>query len=218
MAANYAINLKKKLALKGIQGFIFFTGVTAKISWVRKEIIDELMEKSQPFIICAWHHDIYFSTWLLKDFELTALISSSKDGEYINQILSGFGFRAVRGSSTRGGIGAMKQLVRCLKDGNAVAITPDGPQGPIHKVQEGIVALAKMTGVPIIPWRYEASSCWKLNSWDSHKIPKPITKIKSVFGQPLYVPKSASSSDFGKYCQQLEMLMNDLIPEIKQLN
>ncbi|MGA0859047.1 MAG: lysophospholipid acyltransferase family protein [bacterium] len=218
MAANYAINLKKKLALKGIQGFIFFTGVTAKISWVRKEIIDELMEKSQPFIICAWHHDIYFSSWLLKDFELTALISSSKDGEYINQILSGFGFGSVRGSSTRGGIGAMKQLVRCLKDGNAVAITPDGPQGPIHKVQEGIVALAKMTGVPIIPWRYEASSCWKLNSWDSHKIPKPITKIKSVFGQPLYVPKSASSSDFGKYCQQLEMLMNDLIPEIKQLN
>ena len=218
MAANYAINLKKKLALKGIQGFIFFTGVTAKISWVRKEIIDELMEKSQPFIICAWHHDIYFSTWLLKDFELTALISSSKDGEYINQILSGFGFRAVRGSSTRGGIGAMKQLVRCLKDGNAVAITPDGPQGPIHRVQEGIVALAKMTGVPIIPWRYEASSCWKLNSWDSHKIPKPITKIKSVVGQPLYVPKSAASSDFGKYCQQLEMLMNDLIPEIKQLN
>ena len=218
MAANYAINLKKKLALKGIQGFIFFTGVTAKISWVRKEIIDELMEKSQPFIICAWHHDIYFSTWLLKDFKLTALISSSKDGEYINQILSGFGFGAVRGSSTRGGIGAMKQLIRCLKDGNAVAITPDGPQGPIHKVQEGIVALAKMTGVPIIPWRYEASSCWKLNSWDSHKIPKPITKIKSVFGQPLYVPKSASSSDFGKYCQQLEMLMNDLIPEIKQLN
>ncbi|MGA1126579.1 MAG: lysophospholipid acyltransferase family protein, partial [bacterium] len=183
-----------------------------------KEIIDELMEKSQPFIICAWHHDIYFSSWLLKDFELTALISSSKDGEYINQILSGFGFRAVRGSSTRGGIGAMKQLVRCLKDGNAVAITPDGPQGPIHKVQEGIVALAKITGVPIIPWRYEASSCWKLNSWDSHKIPKPITKIKSVFGQPLYVPKSASSSDFGKYCQQLEMLMNDLIPELKQLN
>ncbi|MEK9704240.1 MAG: DUF374 domain-containing protein, partial [Deltaproteobacteria bacterium] len=147
MSANYAINLKKKLALKGIQGFIFFTGVTAKISWVRKEIIDELMEKSQPFIICAWHHDIYFSTWLLKDFELTALISSSKDGEYINQILSGFGFRAVRGSSTRGGIGAMKQLVRCLKDGNAVAITPDGPKGPIHRVQEGIVALAKMTGV-----------------------------------------------------------------------
>ena len=218
MAANYAINPKKKLAIKGIQGFIFLTGVTAKISWFGKEIIDELIEKSQPFIICAWHHDIYFSSWLLKDFELTALISSSKDGEYINQILSGFGFRAVRGSSTRGGIGAMKQLVRCLKDGNAVAITPDGPQGPIHKIQEGIVALAKMTGVPIIPWRYEANSCWKLNSWDSHKIPKPTTKIRSVFGQPLYVPKSASSSEFGKYCQQLEMLMNDLIPEIKQLN
>ena len=110
----------------------------------------------------------------------------------------------------------MKQLVRCLKDGQSIAITPDGPQGPIHKVQEGIVALAKMTEVPIIPWRYEASSCWKLNSWDSHKIPKPFTKIRSVVGQPLYVTKSASSSEFGKYCQELERLMNDLIPELKE--
>ena len=216
MAENYEINLKKKLALKGIQGFIFLTGVTAKISWVGKEIVDEMIERGQPFIICAWHHDIYFSTWLLKEMNLTALISSSRDGEYIYQVLSGFGFRAVRGSSTRGGIGAMKQLVRCLNEGHSIAITPDGPQGPIHKVQEGIIALAKMTGVPIIPWRYEANSCWKLNSWDSHKIPKPFTKIRSVVGQPLYVPKSASSSEFGKYCQELERLMNDLIPELKE--
>ena len=110
----------------------------------------------------------------------------------------------------------MKQLVRCLKDGHSVAITPDGPQGPIHKVQEGVVALAKMTGVPIIPWRYEGNSCWHLNSWDSHKIPKPFTKIRNVFGQPVYIPKSASSSEFWKYCQHLEMLMNDLIPAFKQ--
>ncbi|MEL0221974.1 MAG: DUF374 domain-containing protein, partial [Deltaproteobacteria bacterium] len=135
MAENYEINLKKKLALRGIQGFIFLTGVTAKISWVGKEIVDEMIETNRPFIICAWHHDIYFSTWLLKEMNLTALISSSRDGEYINQVLSGFGFKAVRGSSTRGGIGAMKQLVRCLKEGQSIAITPDGPQGPIHKVQ-----------------------------------------------------------------------------------
>ena len=212
MAPVLELDWDKEIILFGIKKFIYFTGVTAKISWVGKEIIGELIEQSQPFIICAWHHDIYFSTWLLKDFKLTALISSSKDGEYINQILSGFGFRAVRGSSTRGGIGAMKQLIRCLKDGHSVAITPDGPQGPIHRVQEGIVALAKITGVPIIPWRYEANSCWNLNSWDSHKIPKPFTMIRSVVGQPLYIPKSASSSELRKYCHQLEMLMNDLIP------
>lgn len=216
MAPILGLDWGKKLTLFGIQKFIFFTGVTAKISLAGKEIIDELIEQRQPFIICAWHHDIYFTAWLLKNMNLIALISSSKDGEYINQILSVFGFRAVRGSSTRGGVGAMKQLVRCLKDGQSVAITPDGPQGPIHKVQEGVVALAKMTGVPIIPWRYEGSSCWHLNSWDSHKIPKPFTNIRSVFGQPVYIPKSTSSSEFGKYCQQLEMLMNDLIPEFKQ--
>ena len=110
----------------------------------------------------------------------------------------------------------MKQLVRCLKEGQPIAITPDGPQGPIHKVQEGIIALAKMTSAPIIPWRYEGNSYWNLNSWDNHKIPKPFSKIRSVFGQPFYIPKSASSSEFENYCQQLEILMNDLIPEFKE--
>ena len=63
--------------------------MTAKISWVGKEIVDEMIESNRPFIICAWHNDIYFSTWLLKEMNLTALISSSRDGEYINQVLSG---------------------------------------------------------------------------------------------------------------------------------
>ena len=216
MALVLDLGWNKKLILFGIKKFIFLTGVTAKISWGGKEIVDEMIESNRPFIICAWHNDIYFSTWLLKEMNLTALISSSRDGEYINQVLNGFGFRAVRGSSTRGGIGATKQLVRCLKEGQSIAITPDGPQGPIYKVQEGIIALAKMTGVPIIPWRYEGNSCWNLNSWDNHKIPKPFSKISSVFGQPFYIPKSASNSDFEIYCQQLEMRMNDLIPEFKE--
>ncbi len=216
MAPVLELGWNKKLILFGIKKFIRLTGVTAKINWVGKEIVDEMIESSHPFIICAWHNDIYFSTWLLKEMNLTALISSSRDGEYINQVLSGFGFRAVRGSSTRGGIGAMKNLVRRLKEGHSIAITPDGPQGPIHKVQEGIIALAKMTGAPIIPWRYEGNSCWNLNSWDNHKIPKPFSMISSVFGQPFYIPKTASNSDFEKYCQQLEMLMNDLIPEFKE--
>ena len=216
MAPVLELGWNKKLILFGIKKFICLTGVTAKISWVGKEIVDDMIDSSHPFIICAWHNDIYFSTWLLKEMNLTALISSSRDGEYINHVLSGFGFRAVRGSSTRGGIGAMKNLVRCLKEGHSIAITPDGPLGPIHKVQEGIIALAKMTGAPIIPWRYEGNSCWNFNSWDKHKIPKPFSKISSVFGQPFYIPKSASNSDFENYCQQLEMLMNDLIPEFKE--
>ncbi len=87
----------------------------------------------------------------------------------------------------------MKQLV-LPQEGQSIAITPDGPQGPIHKVQEGIIALAKMTGAPIIPWRYEGNSCWNLNSWDNHKIPKPFRR-SVVFLANLYIPKSASNSD-----------------------
>jgi lysophospholipid acyltransferase (LPLAT)-like uncharacterized protein len=216
MALNPELNWKKKLVLNGVERFIFFTGITSQITIVGEEIIQKSFLQAQPTIVCLWHQDIYFSAWLLRNLDLTALISSSKDGEYIYRVLRKFGFTAVRGSSTRGGISAMKQLVRCLKAGNSVAITPDGPQGPVHKVQEGIIALAKMTGAPIIPWKYEGSACWSLSSWDSHKIPKPFSKIQSAFGKPLFVPKSACSSDLAKYCQQLETMMSELLPESEQ--
>lgn len=212
MADLPELNWRERLLVRVVQAWIVFTGWTVRLEWKGKENLFALQQQQQPFLLCAWHQDIYFSAWILRGQNLAALISSSKDGEYIHQVLRGFGFSAVRGSSTRGGLGAMKQMIKCLKAPQPVAITPDGPLGPAFVVQEGIISLARKTGVPILPWRYEASSCWRLKSWDRHKIPRPFAAIQSVVGTPFEVPSDLSAEEIPEYCRKLEAVMGNLLP------
>ena len=168
------------------------------------------MEEYGSVIVATWHQNIYFSIWLLRKEDLTALISSSDDGEAIYDVFDHYGYQAVRGSSTRGGIPALKQLIKLLKDKTSVAITPDGPLGPPEKIQSGVILLAKYSGVPIIPWHYEADHQWNLNSWDRHKIPKPFSKIIEAFGEPFHVPKNLLPEDVPVFCEKLEKIMKEL--------
>jgi lysophospholipid acyltransferase (LPLAT)-like uncharacterized protein len=207
-----AFTWKGRLLVQAVARFITLTGYTVRVQWIQPEILQDFRRLQKPYILCAWHQDIYFSAWLLRNHNLTAMISSSRDGEYIFQVLRQFGFDAARGSSTRGGLGAMKQLIRCVRQGTPVAITPDGPQGPPHEAQEGIVALARSTGAPILPWRYEAQACWQLDSWDQHKIPKPFTRIVTGVGEPIYIPADTPTDAFPNYCRQLEDAMQRVLP------
>ena len=138
------------------------------------------------------------------------MISSSDDGEVIYDVFAHFGYQAVRGSTARGGIPALKQLIKLLKDKTSVAITPDGPLGPPEKIQSGVVLLAKYSGVPIIPWHYEAKHLWKLKSWDRHKIPKPFTTIVESFGEPFHVPKELLPEEVPVICGKLEAILQEL--------
>ena len=140
----------------------------------------------------------------MRNHDLTALISSSDDGQAIYDVFTKFGYKAVRGSTSRGGIPALKKLIKLLEQKTSVAITPDGPLGPPEKIQSGVVLLAKYSGVPIIPWHYEADWEWRLKSWDRHKIPKPFTTVVESYGDPLFVPKDLSSEDVSVFCQKLE--------------
>ena len=162
------------------------TGKTTRVQRLNYEVFKSILEEYGSVIVATWHQNIYFSIWLLRKEDLTALISSSDDGEAIYDVFDHYGYQAVRGSSTRGGIPALKQLIKLLKDKTSVAITPDGPLGPPKKIQSGVILLAKYSGVPIIPWHYEANHQWNLNSWDRHKIPKPFSKIIETFGEKTY--------------------------------
>ena len=146
----------------------------------------------------------------MRNHNLTALISSSDDGEAIYDVFAKFGYKAVRGSTTRGGIPALKQLIKLLEQKTSVAITPDGPLGPPEKIQSGVVLLAKYSGVPIIPWHYEADSQWRLKSWDRHKIPKPFTAVVESYGEPFLVPKDISSEEVSEFCEKLEADLKEL--------
>ena len=189
---------------------IRITGYTSRVRQINKEVLKDTIKEYGSVIVATWHKNIYFSIWLLRNHDLTALISSSDDGEAICDVFSKFGYTAVRGSTTRGGIPALKQLIKLLEQKTSVAITPDGPLGPPEKIQSGVVLLAKYSGVPIIPWHYEADSQWRLKSWDRHKIPKPFTAVVESYGEPFLVPKDLSTEGVSEYCEKLEAELKEL--------
>tara|TARA_Y100001970_G_C14239619_1_gene864073 strand:+ start:1730 stop:2422 length:693 start_codon:yes stop_codon:yes gene_type:complete len=204
------IKIKKWLTTTFISVLIRMIGITTRVSQVNKKFYNSALQKHGSVIFVTWHQNIFFSIWLLRKKELTALISSSEDGEIISKVFKKYGFAAVRGSSSRGGIPALKQLINLLKKGKSVAITPDGPLGPPKKIQSGVILLAKYTNLPIIPWHYEPNKQWELKSWDKHKIPKPFTSIVETYGEPFYVPKNLLPEDVPFFCQKLENILKDL--------
>ncbi len=189
---------------------IRFIGITTRVKQVNNKVLTKVINKHGSVILATWHQNIFFSIWLLRNKELTALISSSEDGEIISNVFKQYGYPAVRGSTTRGGIPALKQLIDLLKIGKSVAITPDGPLGPPEKIQSGVILLAKYADIPIIPWHYESHNQWRLKSWDKHKIPKPFSCIVESFGEPFYVPKTLLPKEVPLVCEKLEDILKEL--------
>ena len=196
---------------------IRFTGITTSVKQVNKKVLARAIKKHGRVIIATWHQNIFFSIWLLRKKELTALISGSEDGEIICNVFNKFGYSAVRGSTSKGGIPALKQLINLLKKGESVAITPDGPLGPPEKIQSGVILLAKYANVPIIPWHYESYRQWRLKSWDQHKIPKPFTTIIETFGKPFYVPETLLPEEVPLFCEKLQVILKELSKDTEEL-
>jgi lysophospholipid acyltransferase (LPLAT)-like uncharacterized protein len=117
----------------------------------------------------------------------TVLISDHRDGEIITQIVSSFGCRAVRGSSSKGAARALLQLSRTLTDGHDIAITPDGPRGPRHSFAPGALVLSQRTGASIVLLASHANRVWRLNTWDGFEIPKPFARVTVAYGEPFVV-------------------------------
>ncbi|MBF0279709.1 MAG: lysophospholipid acyltransferase family protein [SAR324 cluster bacterium] len=198
---------KDLLLVKTFVGMIRLTGWTSRSICLNPELIDSL---PQNYILSTWHNNIYYSCFLLKNRKYGSMISSSRDGELIARVMEHFAFIPIRGSSSTGGSKALREMVKYLKGPLPAAITPDGPQGPKYKVQSGVIMIARMTGVPIVPWGYEALDQIVLrNSWDHHKIPKPFTIAVSSFGAPFYVPAKLSGDEMQGYCENLEQAMTD---------
>lgn len=144
------------------------------------------------YIISLWHASLLPLAYLHRDEHATVLVSRHGDGELIVRILRRLNFRVARGSTTRGGAAALRQLVRVASQGTGdLAITPDGPKGPARKAQPGIAYLSALTRLPILPLALVAHRAWQLNSWDRFQIPRPFTRIAVVAGEPLPVARDA---------------------------
>lgn len=172
-------------------------------------------ERPEPAILCIWHNRLALSLMIHLDYmrprspgrRLAAVVSASKDGAIVARILEHFGVQPVRGSSSRRGPQALLELTTWAERGLNIAFTPDGPRGPCYVVQEGAIALAQVTGLPVIPVSYYLGWKIRLKSWDRFQIPLPFSRWHTIWGRPIRVPRSASEAERESLRLELEKEM-----------
>lgn len=178
------------------------------------------MEKrGQTRIYTFWHGRIFYFPYLYSfSNKYTILISPSSDGEIVARTSKLFGFSNIRGSSYKKGGPALLKLVRTIKKGTSVALIGDGSRGPYHKVQKGIIDLAYLTGAPIIPIVYGAKNKIELNSWDKFIIPLPFSKIKVMYGEPVYIDKKNKGINLQIKLEELQTKLNTITQTVDNMD
>lgn len=173
---------------------------------------------NEPCIFALWHAHQCGLYSLEGKSKTNVMISRSKDGEIIARAAEIMGLKTVRGSITRGGASATLELVNRIKKGDNGAITVDGPKGPNRVVKKGIIEIAKMTGVPIVPitWYSPSKGYIKLNTWDEFRFPLFCRKMLMYYGEPIYVDKNADDKEIENKRKYLEDTMNSQYEMVKR--
>lgn len=183
-------------------------GMTLRYEVDREECRRSIIDSGKKPIYSLWHDRIFAGTYFLRGLGIIVLTSKSFDGEYIARFLTRFGFGTVRGSSSRGGVRGLVEMIRLMKRGLPMAFTVDGPRGPRYTAKSGPVTLAKKTGNPILPFIVECKHVWNLNSWDRLQIPMPFTKARVFFAEPILVE---TGSDVALKLAELQSALDSLV-------
>jgi lysophospholipid acyltransferase (LPLAT)-like uncharacterized protein len=164
-----------------------------------------------PLIGVFWHNRLLIVPMLHRRFfpwrREHCLTSPSKDGAIIAGVMAHFGVGAVRGSSSRRGATALREMAEVLAGGGDMAITPDGPRGPKYALHPGAIKLAQLTGVPVMPVHITYSRYWELKSWDAFRIPKPFARVDVIFSEPIPIPADLDPEAFEAARANLEAVL-----------
>ncbi len=203
-----------KVSLKVIPGFVYILAKvlfkTCRITVHNEKYKDQIVARGNHFIGSFFHYGFLYTFYYAQKTSGVVMVSSSKDGEYISRLAEKFGFETVRGSRNRGGMAALKKLIRLMREGRNGGIVADGSQGPARVVQSGIIMLASRTGIPVLPTLWSCNRYVRFNSWDKTIIPYPFSHIQIFFGEPLDVPAKIKSDAFEEYRIILEERLNDM--------
>jgi lysophospholipid acyltransferase (LPLAT)-like uncharacterized protein len=189
---------------------ITLIGLTARfevIGWENHEAVEKSGELP---IYVFWHDRIFLTTYWWRNRKIVVMTSRSFDGEYIARFIQRFGYGAVRGSSTRGAVGAVIEMARLMRAGCTTAFTIDGPKGPRYVAKMGAVLLAKKTGQPIMPVTMALQKFWTVKSWDQFQIPKPFTKARVYVAPAIRVPTDADEDTLNAKRDELQATLDNL--------
>lgn len=180
--------------------------LTLRPVYVQQQFEQCAFGRGVPLVVAVWHGRIFYFLrhYYRQRHHFTVLVSRSRDGEFISQVLQSWGTDTTRGSSSRGGMRALLELVRKMRQGSHAMIIPDGPRGPRYRVQPGIMLVAEKTGAAILPVTYNAR--WKkvLTSWDRFVLPLPFSRVVVVFGEPIQVPAATAPEHLQATQRELE--------------
>ncbi len=206
----------RRLACWCAAQYIRLVWATSRWQTTGDDAAQRYWQTGRPFILAFWHGRLLMmpKCWP-RDKQMKMLISFHRDGELIANTIGHFGLGAIRGSAARegkdkdkGGAGAMRAMLKALSSGDYVGITPDGPRGPRMRASEGIVSLARLSGVPIIPVAAATSRCRILGSWDRFLFCLPFSSGFFVWGQPIHVARKLDAGQLALSLKQIEAALN----------
>lgn len=170
----------------------------------------KLRKSQKPVIFILWHGRILFSSYFFRKRGISALVSPSRDGEIIARILSGWGYKLLRGSGSHPVVDEWKKMKKLMTSGGELILVADGPKGPERKMKPGAVRLAQETGAYLVPFTYSSKKGKFFKSWDRFLFFYPFTKLVAVHGMPMKIPSDLKPDEFERECLKVEKSLREL--------
>jgi lysophospholipid acyltransferase (LPLAT)-like uncharacterized protein len=208
-------SFKERLIIRFL-GFAFYVftnliGKTVRFEVEGWENLEKIERDGKIPILAFWHNRIFLATYYFRFRGIIVMSSQSFDSEYVARFIQRFGFGIVKGSSTRGGVGGLIEMIRLTKQGFPPGFSVDGPKGPVYQAKTGTLLIAKKTGYPVLPFSIEAENYWTIKSWDKLQIPKPFTRAKVLIGEAVEVSKTASDREMEIKHLELQEKLDKLV-------
>ena len=203
--------LRKIATVKLVGSLVYYLALIYSMTFRVKVINDrewiDYVEKGGRVLLCCWHQQFFIAVRLIsryRKYNVSVMISKSTDGDIASRVAESAGVFPVRGSSSRNGGPALKEMISRFKDGRMALHLLDGPRGPAGIVKPGAIAIASGADAAIAPVYVQADRAWHARSWDQYMVPRPFSRVTVTFCPLLKIPSSLKNEEFERYRENLE--------------
>lgn len=210
LSERLALSLVPRLATT----YVRLLGRTMRLEYRHRERIERFDRDGQHYIVAFWHSRFLMMPYAYFGKRATVMVSRHRDAEMLVRTLRPFGFEFARGSTTHGGASALRDVVRRTADGSDAGIAPDGPRGPRRRVQAGVIALARLTALPILPATCSAWPARRLGTWDRTVLPRLFSRGVFEYAEPIRVPRHADRNEQERLRKTLETVLDAITDEV----
>jgi lysophospholipid acyltransferase (LPLAT)-like uncharacterized protein len=193
------------LAPRAAYAYIRLVRATMRLAYENHDALARARREFGQYILAFWHSRFVMMPYVYPDRRIVVLVSQHRDARMLTQILVRFGLSVAHGSSTAGGVQGLREVIRRVRAGSDVGIAPDGPRGPRRRARPGVITVARLTGLPIVPVAFSARPARRLGSWDRTLVPLPFSRGLFVCGEPMPVARDLDEAGRERLRQRLEV-------------